>query len=98
MKFKSTLLLFIFLFLKLGVAHALNHTVSEHEVDNCEYCLFIADSNNTQTSDIDNSSFEISNNFQKKLSKPQYLLYKNPIIIKEFYRYTFYNKPPPSLA
>lgn len=97
MKFKSILLLFIFLFLKIGVAHSLSHSFSHDNLDDCEQCILIVDSNKTQTFDGANSSY--TNNFITKegLTKPIFLLYKNPIVVKENNRFYFFNKPPPSL-
>jgi hypothetical protein len=97
MKFKSIFLLFVFFFLKVGVAHSLSHTFSDNHADECEQCFLIVDSNKTQTFDGTISAY--SNNFIKKdrLPKPSLLLYKNPIIVKENNRFYFFNKPPPSL-
>jgi hypothetical protein len=97
MKFKSIFLLFVFLFLKIGVAHSLSHSFSDDHVDECEQCVLIVDSNKTQTFD-GSSSFDNSNIVKEEaLKKPSFLLYKNPLVVKENHRFYFFNKPPPSI-
>lgn len=97
MKFKSIFLLFVFLFLKIGVAHSLSHSFSDDHIDDCEQCILIVDANKTQT--FDEANFDDINDIIKieTVSKPIVLLYQNPLVIKETNRFYFFNKPPPSL-
>ena len=97
MKAKSFLLLLVFLFLKVGLAHSLSHSFSHDDLDECEQCILIVDSNKTQTFDGANSSNNDDFIRKEVITKPILFLYKNPVIVKENHRFYFFNKPPPSL-
>lgn len=95
-RIKSILLLLIFTFLKIGVAHSLSHAFSHDDINDCEHCILIADSNKTKT--FNGHSYTYSSDVIKKeaLPKPFILLYKNPLF-REHHYFFFFNKPPPSL-
>lgn len=96
MKLKSIFLLCIFLLLKVGVAHSFSHSFLDNNLDDCEQCVLIVDSNKTQPFDYVKSSYN------NELAKDYYvsnaitLYYKNPFVRKS-HLFFFFNKPPPSL-
>jgi hypothetical protein len=95
MRFKSILLLLIFLFLKLGIGHSLSHEFSHQETEDCQECVLITESNIKYG--FDNSSSDFDNVSQKRiLPKSTTFLYHNPIVKETFQIYLF-NKPPPVL-
>ena len=88
-------MLFIFVFLKLGIAHAISHELDHLDVVDCEQCVLIVDSNKNQS--LDRISPSYSGELEKKEieTKPIILLYEGPAIQPTFQAYWF-NKPPPS--
>ena len=78
MKAKSFLLLLVFLFLKVGLAHSLSHSFSHDDLDECEQCILIVDSNKTQTFDGANSSNNDDFIRKEVITKP--ILWLRPIL------------------
>lgn len=95
-KQKSILLLLIFVFLKIGVAHSLSHAFSHDDLNDCEHCILITNSNKTNTFIGDTFPQTIYVIQAAVTDKPVTLLYKNPLFREHFYVF-FFNKPPPKI-
>jgi hypothetical protein len=93
---QSVALLIIFVFLKMGIAHAASHTFSHEEVADCEDCFLIIDTNTKNLFDFHSNTYEATTQHTSTLHKPIVLLYKSPII-HEYHIHEFFNKPPPVL-
>ncbi|GAA3603394.1 hypothetical protein GCM10022396_20940 [Flavivirga amylovorans] len=93
---KSILLLLVFTLLKIGVAHSLSHAFSHDDLDDCEQCILIVDSNKIKA--FGGHSYSYSSDVINivVLPKPYNLHYKNPQFREHHYVF-FFNKPPPSL-
>lgn len=92
---KSFILLFVFVFLKLGIAHAITHEFDHHDMADCEQCVLIVDSNKNQSLDRVSTSYSgelVKNRFE---TKPITFLYNSPVV-HSTYKVTFFNKPPPT--
>jgi hypothetical protein len=93
-RIKSISLLLIFILLKLGVAHSLSHAVSHDDIDSCEHCILLIESNKNNAFDNSSSGHDYEIIVYETIDKPFKSLYKNPLF--NDYRYSFfYNKPPP---
>lgn len=94
---KSTFLLLLFLFLKLGIGHAISHEFSHDEPEDCQECVLIVETNNTFSFDNPNTL-----DFTPKLEHVGYankvfLIHENLGINKIIYTFRF-NKPPPFIS
>ncbi len=84
------------MFLKIGVAHSLSHAFSHDDINDCEQCILIVDSNKTKAFN-GHSHFYPSDVIKiNVLPKPLTLLYKTPQFREHHYVF-FFNKPPPVL-
>jgi len=97
LKTKSVLLLLIFVFLKVGIAHSLTHTFSHDDINDCEQCVLIVNSNKTKAFNGHLSASLADVEITQTIQKPLSLLYKNPLFKAQYYVLCF-NKPPPSFC
>lgn len=91
---KSAFLLLLFLFVKLGIGHAISHEFSHDDSEECQECVLIVETNNTFSFDNPNIV-----DFTLKLERIGYankvfLIHENLAINKTIYTFRF-NKPPP---
>lgn len=96
-KLQSTFLLIIFIALKLDVVHVISHVFSHDDIADCDHCIFILDSNQTNSFNIQLYTYESSICIEKQLHKPIILLYKSPVV-SAIHILEFFNKPPPFLV
>lgn len=97
LKIRSLLLLAIFLFLKMGIAHSMTHAFSHDDVAECNDCFLILNSNEKNHFDYCTESFEATIIVTQPVHKPVAILYKKPFVTLYFYT-TLYNRPPPSVS
>ena len=91
-KIKSILLLIIFVWLNIGVAHAISHD----DTIECDHCIIIIDSNNTKAYDDPPHHQTNLTCFIEYSQKPTTSLYKRSVT-RNRYSSQFFNRPPPRL-
>ena len=91
---KSFVLLSIFILLKIGVAHAVTHAISNDDLSDCDHCILVINSNENKVFTSNSYSYSGLVHSIDFESKPVNVLYKNPLV-KNQYSGFYFNKPPP---
>lgn len=91
---KSVFLLLLFLFVKLGIAHAISHEFSHNDSEECQECVLMVKTNNSFSFDNPKSLDFSLKSEEIRYSKKAFIKYKNPNVNRSFYAFSF-NKPPP---
>lgn len=90
----SILMLFVFLFFKVGIVHAISHSVSHDTHHDCEQCATLVDTTKTKSSQdffLDNSSIEFTT-YTVDVSIEIIATFS---FVNNSFTTVFLNKPPP---
>ena len=92
----SLFFLFTFLFLRIVNIHAITHSFSDEDAQDCELCDLITSSNQNTTLDVSSTSITLPTcDLNSYELKNRFRCYSNPEI-KALHSSYFYNKPPPN--